>query len=102
MRQRDDVGRRRDAAALSARVAFDQHRQLEPSAGHGGRQAFDHILRVRHDLHIGPTGEGHEAVELGLADKIVGQQNIGDASIDHDLGLAELLAIDALGAELDL
>ena len=102
LRQRDGVGRRRDAATLRAGIAFDEHRQLKPSAGHGGRQAFDHVLRVRHDLHVGPTGERHEAVELGLTDEVVGQQNVGDARVDHDLGFAELLAIDALRAELDL
>ena len=96
LRQRDGVGRRSDAATLRAGIAFDQHRQLKASAGHGGRQAFDRFLRIRHDLHVGPTGERHEAVELGLADEVVGQQDVGDAGVDHDLRLAELLAIDRL------
>ena len=79
LRQRGGVGRRGDAATLRAGIAFDQHRQLKPSAGHGGRQAFDHVLRVRYDLHVGPTGERHEAVKLGLTDEVVGQQNVGNA-----------------------
>ena len=47
-------------------------------------------------------GERHEAVELRLADEVVGQQNVGNAGVRHHLGLAELLAIHALCPEPDL
>ena len=102
LREREGVCGRGHAATLRARIAFDQHRQLKPGARHGGRQALDRFLRIRHDLDVGPAGERHKAVELGLADQVVGQEDVGDAGVDHDLGFAELLAIDALRAELDL
>ena len=102
LRQRDGASRRGDAATLSSRVAFDQRRQLEAGAGHGGRQAFDHLIRVRHHFDVGPAGESHQAIEFDLTDQVVGQQDVGDARVNHDLRLAELLAIDAFGAELDL
>ena len=102
LRQRDGVGRRCDAATLRAGIAFDQHRQLEPSAGHGGDRPSITSFEVRHDFDVGPTGERNEAIKLRLTDEIVGQQDVGDARVDHDLGLAKLLAIHALRAELDL
>ena len=66
------------------------------------RQAFDRFLRVRDDLDVRAAGESHEAVELGLTDKVVGQQDVGDSRVNHDLRLAELLTIDAFRAKFDL
>ena len=55
-----------------------------------------------YDLHVGTTGERYEAVELRLTDEVVGQQNVGDSSVNHDLGFPKLLTINAPRAELDL
>ena len=75
---------------------------VEPGARYGGRQPFDDLARVGHDLDVGAAGERHQAIELGLADRIVGQQDVADAGVDHHFRFAQLLAIDALGAEPDL
>ena len=85
-----------------ARIALDQHQQLKPSAGHCARQTFHCFLRVRDDLEIGPSSQRDQTVELGLTDEVVGQEDVGDAGVDHDLRFAELLTIDAFRAELDL
>src|SRR5690606_37949034 len=43
--------------------------------------------------------QGLEAGQLGGADNIVGQENLGDAGIGEDFGLAQLLHGDAHGAQ---
>ena len=102
LRQRGGFRRGCDPAALRSRVALDQHRQLKAGAGRGGGQAFDHFTRVRDNLDVGATGESNKAIELGLTDDVIGQQDVGDPRVRHDLRLAKLLTVDTLRAELDL
>ena len=57
---------------------------------------------VERDGEAGAAGQGHQAGELGAAQQVEGQEDVAEAGIGHDLGLAQLLAGDADGAELDL
>ena len=65
---------------------------------------------AQHGLVVGDDGEPpdalgkvHQPAGLGRADDVEGdQQVVGDAGIDEDLGLAELLAGEARRARLDL
>ena len=102
LRERDSVGGRCYAATLGARIALDQDRERKTGPGRGGRQAFDRFTRVRDNLDVCATGECNKAIELGLTDDVIGQQDVGDPRVRHDLRLAQLLAIDAFRAELDL
>jgi len=48
------------------------------------------------------VGERHQPLQLLPADDFVGDEDVLDPALDHRLGLADLLAADADGAELDL
>ncbi len=54
----------------------------------------------RADAHAGV--ERGEALQFGGTDDVEGQQQIVEAGIGHDFGLAQLLHRDADGAEFDL
>ena len=47
-------------------------------------------------------GEHREPRELGVADDLVGHQNVADAGSDERLGFADFLTTDADGAARDL
>ena len=93
---------RLDAGALAPGVAFDHDRKRAAGSGGGLRQAGDHGRIVGGDRHVGLGLQRAEAGHLLLADQIVADQDVVDPGIRHHLGLAELLAGDALGAGRDL
>ena len=57
---------------------------------------------VERDGEAGAAGQRDQAGELGAAQQIEGQEDVVQAGIGHDLGLAQLLAGDADGTQLDL
>ena len=101
-RQRDGFRGGFDAGALAAGVAFDHDRQRTAGCGGRLRQARDHDRIVGGDRHVGLGLQRAEPGHLFLADQIVADQDVVDAGVRHHLGLAKLLAGDALGAGLDL
>ena len=91
-----------DAAAAS--VHLDHYPDRAVGGCCGLRQAIDSGAGVAGDgdgaeLLFYETGQ---ALELGFADDIIGDQDIFDTALGHGLGLAELLADDADGAGGDL
>ena len=89
-------------ARLRPGVAFDHDRQRAAGSGGGLRQARDHGRIVGGDRHVGLGLQRGEAGHLLLADQIVADQDVVDPGFRHHLGLADLLAGDALGAGRDL
>ena len=101
-RQRDGLGRRLDAGALAPGVAFDHDRERPAGCCRRLRQARDHDRIVGGDRHVGLGLQRAEPRHLLVADQIVADQDVVDPGIRHHLGLADLLAGDALGAGRDL
>lgn len=89
------------AAACAARVAFDQDRQWLIRA-EGGSVALDDFGAVSGDAQLHAPVQPDQAGELGCPHDVVGQEDVGEASIGHDFGLAELLDRYADGAQFNL
>ena len=90
--------RRLDAAALAAGVALDENRQRPRRIEGAGKPVYRHRAvgddaEMRHALV-----QGAQALELCRTEDVVGDEDVREAGIDEDLGLAHLLAIDAGGA----
>ena len=91
-----------DTGALVAAVEFHQHADLARGClrrpGHGvERQRI-----VDGDAHPHTARQRREAKRLGGTEQRIGDQDVVQPGIGHDLGLAELLAGDAAGAEFHL
>ena len=90
--------------ALAAGVHFDQDAK-GAAVGAGLRgEPFDRRLRVGGDSNRA-TAVAHELAqtrELGLADNIIGDQDVFNASLGHGFGLTDLLADDTDGPRFDL
>ena len=80
--------------APEARVALDDEAHIEPVPGAGLRQlARDDLVVEGHRNPRSAPDQRHEAIRLRPAEDVVGQQDVvGDARVDEDLDLAELLA----------
>ena len=99
-----DDGGGRDAAAVVADVDLHKYARAD-FVGLGGLVEVGEILRVidrDHDVATG--GQRHEALDFAAADDFVGNENVLDAGVGHDLGLSDLGAGDPLcaGCELEV
>ncbi len=93
---------RRDAAAITADLDFDQH--VDHHAGLvGRRRQFRNILGVI-DAHRDACTprKMREPAHLGAPDHFVGHEHVAHAGVDEAFGLAHLLATNADCAGLDL
>ena len=87
----------------AALVHLDHHSHAGPRRAHGPGQAPDDVLGVRGHRQPRPRRQVGEPLQLDPPHDVVGDEDIAaDAAVDHDLGLAELLADDAHGAALHL
>ena len=93
--------RRCDARASEARVAVDEDAELARPSHRRGQPAEQRLVVHAH-RHRRPSRERTETLELLGADDVVRHEDVRDAGVGHHLGLAELLARDARGAEREL
>ena len=91
-----------DAGALAARVALDDDAERAPGDLGRLRQTGDGRRVVGGDDDLRALQQPAQAAHLLLAQQIVADEDVVDAAVDHHLGLAQLLAGDALGAGRDL
>ncbi len=78
---------------------------MQGASGERRRRAASRAMTSRivgGDRHVRLGLQRAEARHLLLADQVVADQDVVDAGFGHHLGLAELLAGDALGAGRDL
>ena len=99
-----DDGGGRDATAVMADVDFHKYARAD-LVGLGGLVEVGEILWVidrDHDVATG--GQRHEALDLAVAYYFVGNEDVLDAGVGHDLGLPDLGAGDPLcaGCELEV
>ena len=90
------------AATAAAGVALDQHLELTGCVREGSGQPLDGGRAVGGDGEDDTVVQRSQPVELLPADDVVGEKDVGQAGIGHHLGLADLLAGNAVGARLDL
>ena len=87
-----------DAGALAARIALDDDAERAPGDLGRLRQTGQRGRVVGGDDDLSAFQQLAQAAHLLLAQQIVADEDIVDAAVDHHLGLAQLLAGDALGA----
>jgi hypothetical protein len=93
---------RLDAAAVTAHVDLDVHRQFDAGLGGGFIDAEDLSPIVNADSDICTACQCHQAAQFLTADDLIGDEDVAHPAVDHRLGLADLLDADADGAEFDL
>ena len=91
-----------DTGALVTAVEFHQHANLSPGYLSRPGGCIERQRIVHGDAHPHTPGKRRESKRLGGAEQRIGDQDIVQAGIRHDLGFAELLAGDAAGAEFHL
>ena len=99
-----DDGGGRDAAAVVADVDFDEDAGTDV-VGLGGFVEVGEILRViDRDHDVATSGQRHETLDLAAAYYFVGNEDVLDAGVSHDLGLSDLGAGNSLcaGCELEV
>ena len=97
-----DDGGRRDAAAVVADVDLYEYAGAD-LVGLGGLVEVGEILRViDRDHNVATSCQRHEALDLAATDDFVGNENVLDAGVGHDLGLPDLGAGDPLRAGREL
>ena len=99
-----DDGGGYDAAAVVADVDFDEDAGTDV-VGLGGFVEVGEILWVIDRNHnVATSGQRHEALDLAAAYYFVGNEDVLDAGVGHDLGLSDLGAGDPLcaGRELEV
>ncbi len=83
-------------------VAFDENADLGTCLACRSRQPLDDRSAVGDGREADARGKRTETTELGSAENIGRQQEIGDPGIGHDLRLADGLDRHATRAEFDL
>jgi hypothetical protein len=92
----------RNTASSVPDVQLDHDAQLH-LLRRGGRAQRGDVARIVHGHdHVGVRGQVDEAGDLAGADHFVGDQDVPDARLCHDLGFAQLSARDADGACVQL
>ena len=91
-----------DAAAVVADVDFHEDAGAD-LVGLGGLVEVGEILRViDRDHDVATSGQRYEALDLAAAYYFVGNEDVLDAGVGHDLGLPDLGAGDPLRAGCEL
>ena len=92
------------AGATESRVALDEKPDVDAVARASDAELARHHLVVEHHREPrSPPAQGHQAIRLGLAQDVEGEQDVvGHARVHEDLDLSDLLARDAHGSRLHL
>jgi hypothetical protein len=90
------------ALEISAHIDLDQHAERRTGLAGGGVQITDVLLIVDTDGNRPVPTETGESLKLGGPPDLVREEDVLDASFDHDLGFADLLAAHSHGAALHL
>ena len=83
-------------------VALDHRADAEICRRQRRRHALGGLATVEHQGQPRAARQRRQPLQLLSADDVVGDEDVVDAGVGHHLGLAELLAGDADGTELDL
>ena len=84
-----------DSGASHRRIDLDEDADLNAVSGGGVGNGPDVFYAVDAQLDVAVPCEGAHAVELVVGDDLVGDENIGNAALHHDLGLCHLGGADA-------
>ena len=101
-REAGRLGPGRHAAAALTDVDLDQHVEADARGLGGGGEVGNVVGVVGHDTDARELGGIDQAPQLGAADDLGGDEDVGDAGGGHDLGLAELGATNSTRAGVEL
>ena len=89
---------RLDAATVHPHVHFEEHPELQAFGHGGGRKVGGVVGIVDGDHHVGIPGQVHQSRDFLGANDLIGDEQVADSRLGHNLGFSQLGAGDADGA----